>query len=188
MKKSIGTNPVLYPMPVLIIGTYDKDGRPNVMNASWGGICCAEPPCVAVAVRKTRYTYENITERKAFTIGVPTTEYVKEVDYFGIKSGRDTEKLKDTGLTPLKSDIVDAPYVEEFPVVLECSLKEHIDIGSHVQIIGEIMDIKVDEDVLDDKDKPDVKKIDPLIYVPAVRFYYDIGKKMASAFNIGTKI
>ena len=111
MKKSIGAKTLVYPSPAFVIGTYDKDGRPNVMTAAWAGICCSKPPCVSVSLRKARYSYDNIVARKAFTVNVPSEQYVRETDYFGIVSGRKKDKFAASGLTPVKSDLVDAPFV-----------------------------------------------------------------------------
>ncbi|MGZ4903138.1 MAG: flavin reductase family protein, partial [Halobacteriota archaeon] len=109
MKKSIGAQHTGFPAPVFVVGTYDLEGKPNVMTAAWGGICCSAPPCVAVSLREATYTYRNILERKAFTISIPSEKYVKEADYFGIASGKHVDKFSATGLTPAKSEIVDAP-------------------------------------------------------------------------------
>ena len=94
MKKSVGARPFVYPTPVFVVGTYDKDGRPNVMTAAWGGICCSKPPCVTISLRKATYTYGNIMENRCFTISIPSQEYLKEVDYFGIASGKKEELKK----------------------------------------------------------------------------------------------
>jgi flavin reductase (DIM6/NTAB) family NADH-FMN oxidoreductase RutF len=145
------------------VGTYDVEGKPNVMTAAWGGICCSAPPCVAVSLREATYTYRNILERKAFTISIPSEKYVKEADYFGIASGKHVDKFAVTGLTPAKSEVVDAPYVDEFPFVLECQLLRSVEIGGHTQFIGEIKDIKVDEDLIKDGN-PLIEKIMPLIF------------------------
>ena len=129
MKKSLGAKTLALPAPAWLVGTYDKEGKPNLMTAVWGGICCSQPPCVYVSLRKATYTYGNIMSRKAFTVSVPSQEYVKEVDYIGIVSGRDGDKFTKTGMTPMKSDLVDAPYVKEFPLVLECKVIHTIEIG-----------------------------------------------------------
>lgn len=129
MKKSFGAKTLVYPTPVWVIGTYDKAGKPNVMTIAWGGICCSKPPCVSVSMRKATYTHGNIMERKAFTVNVPSEAYVKEADYFGIVSGRDTDKFSKTGFTPVKSELVDAPYVKEFPMILECKVINIVEIG-----------------------------------------------------------
>ncbi len=96
MKKSLGAKTIVYPTPVFIVGTYDEDGKPDVMAAAWGGISCSQPPCVSISLQKQRYTYKNIVERKAFTINIPSENHVKEADYFGMVSGRDEDKFSKT--------------------------------------------------------------------------------------------
>ncbi len=188
MKKSLGAKTVVYPTPVFVVGTYDKAGKPNVMTAAWAGICCSVPPCIYVSLRKATYTYGNILERKAFTVSIPSERYVKEADYFGIVSGRDADKLKATGLTPAKSDLVDAPYVKEFPLVLECKLLRYVEIGLHTEFIGEIVDVKADEAILDADGVPDIEKVKPIIFSPEGRKYNGIGKSLGKAFSIGGEI
>lgn len=185
MKKSLGAKTILYPTPVLVIGTYDSSGRPNVMTAAWGGICCSSPPCVAVSIRKATYSYGNVVEQKAFTINIPSQENIKEADYFGIVSGKKHDKFSDTGLTPVKSDKVNAPYIKEFPLVLECKVVHTIEIGLHTQFIGEIMDTKADESVLGENGLPDIEKIKPFFFTPDNRTYYGTGKYLGKAFSIG---
>ncbi|MCE5194897.1 MAG: flavin reductase family protein [Nitrospiraceae bacterium] len=185
MKKSFGPKTLIYPTPVWVIGTYDKEGKPNVMTIAWGGICCSKPPCVAVSMRKATYTHGNIMERKAFTVNVPSEAYVKEADYFGIVSGRDTDKFSATGLTPLKSEVVDAPYVKEFPMVLECKVINVVEIGMHTQFIGEIVDVKADEAVLNEKGLPDIEKVKPILFAPETRAYQKVGSYIGEAFSIG---
>ncbi len=184
MKKSIGAKTIVYPTPVFVVGTYDPQGRPNAMTAAWGGICCSVPPCVAVALREATYTYGNLMREKAFTISLPSEEYVREADYFGIASGRDEDKFAVTGLTAVKSDLVNAPYIKEFPFVLECRVIHHYRIGLHTQFIGEILDIKVEEDRLGEKGA-DIEKIRPLLWAPDNRGYYGIGRWLGKAFSIG---
>lgn len=188
MKKSIGAKTIIYPIPILVVGTYDKAGKPNVMTAAWGGICCSSPPCVAVSLRKATYSYGNIVERKAFTINIPSETYVKEIDYFGIVSGKNKDKFSAAGLTPVKSDLVDAPYVKEFPFALECRMLHTIEIGLHTQFIGEIMDIKADESMLDENGSLDIEKIKPILFAPESRTYYRVGQYLGKAFSIGKEI
>jgi len=188
MKKSIGAKTIIYPTPVLVVGTYDRAGKPNVMTAAWAGICCSSPPCVAVSLRKATYSYGNIVERKAFTINIPSETYVKEIDYFGIVSGKNKDKFSATGLTPVKSDLVDAPYVKEFPFALECRLLHTIEIGLHTQFIGEIVDIKADESVLGENGTLDIEKIKPILFSPESRTYYRVGQYIGKAFSIGKEI
>src|SRR5512137_2424740 len=164
MKKSLGARTIIYPTPVLVIGTYDKDGKANVMTAAWAGICCSAPPCVGVSLRKATYTFGNIMERKAFTVNLPSEEYVKHADYFGIVSGKDVDKFAVSGLTPLKSELVDAPLIKEFPMALECKLHGFLEIGLHTEFIGEILDVKADEGCLGTDKLPDIEKIRPILF------------------------
>lgn len=187
MRKSLGPRTIIYPSPALVIGTYDKNGKPNVMTAAWAGICCSKPPCLAVSVRKSRYSYNSIVERKAFTANVPSEKYVREVDYFGIATGKKNDKFADTHLTPVKSDLVDAPYIEEFPLILECRLTHTIELGMHTQFIGEILDIKADEAIMSNGE-PDIEKARPIIYAPENGHYYALGMNIGKAFSIGVHI
>jgi flavin reductase (DIM6/NTAB) family NADH-FMN oxidoreductase RutF len=187
MKKSIGAKTVVYPTPVFIVGTYDKEGRPNVMNAAWGGICCSSPPAVMVALRKATYTYGNIVAQKAFTVSIPSRDYVEEADYFGIASGRDEDKFFATGLTPVKSPLVNAPYVDEFPFALECRLIHTLEIGLHTAFIGEILDIKAEEEVLGKDGITEIEKVRPILFDPGNRRYFATGGFLGDAFSIGKK-
>ncbi len=187
MKKSLGAKTLLYPTPVLVIGTYDADDRPNVMTASWGGICCSTPPCVAVSIRKATYTYGNLVEKEAFTVNIPSEEYIKAADYFGMVSGKNEDKFKTIGLTPVKGDHVNAPYVKEFPLILECKLIRTVEIGLHTQFIGEIMDVKADESLISDNELPDIEKLKPVIFTPMSRNYYGVGNFIGKAFSIGKR-
>jgi flavin reductase (DIM6/NTAB) family NADH-FMN oxidoreductase RutF len=188
MKSSVGSRTLLYPAPALIVGTYDKVGKANGMAAAWTGICCSKPPSVAVALRKATYTYGNVVDRKAFTLNIPSDKLVAEVDYFGMASGRDEDKFTVTGLTPVRGEFVDAPYVQECPVVLECRLTHTLELGLHTQFIGEIVDVKADEEVLGDDGVPDMAKVRPLVFAPESRSYYGLGEYLGRAFSIGKKL
>jgi flavin reductase (DIM6/NTAB) family NADH-FMN oxidoreductase RutF len=169
------------------VGSYDKSDHPNVMTIAWGGICCSQPPCVTVSLRKATYTYGNIMERQAYTLSVPSTQYVQQADYFGLVSGRKVDKFKETGLTPVRSQLVDAPYVKEFPMILECKVIHHYEIGRHTHFVGEILDVKVEEAVLSDDGEPDIEKTRPIVFSPGVGRYHDIGGFVAKAFEIGKR-
>lgn len=187
MKKSIGAKTILFPTPVLIVCTYDSKGVPNAMNVAWGGIACSEPPSVTISVRDHRKTYENIMLKRAFTINIPSQQHIKEADYVGIISGKTEDKFKTLGLTPIKSDVVDAPYIKEFPFVVECTLKESHKIGIHTQFIGEIKDVKADENILNSKGFPDIEKWRPFMFDPGTCSYYGAGKYLGQAFAIGKR-
>ncbi|HWP95426.1 MAG TPA: flavin reductase family protein [Syntrophomonadaceae bacterium] len=183
MKKSLGAKTLVYPKPAWVVATYDKEGKANAMTVAWAGICCSDPAAVTVSLRKATYTYGNIMERKAFTLNVPSESYVKEVDFVGIVSGKATDKFAYTGLNSVRSDLVDAPYIKEFPLILECKLIHTFEIGLHTQFIGQILDVKVDEDLIGANDIPDVKKIKPIVYSNGV--YYGLGNPIGKAFSVG---
>ena len=187
-KVSLGNKGPVCVTPVWVIGTYDKAGKPNASTAAWVGMCCSIPPAVAVSFRKATYAYENIMEKKAFTVSIPTEAYAKEADYFGIASGRNTDKFAATGLTPVSSELVDAPYVREFPYILECKLLQHIEIGLHTQFIGEILDVKADSAVLGDSGDPVIERIRPFFFAPGSRSYYAACPQLGKAFSIGKAI
>lgn len=182
MKTSLGAKTLAVPSPVWVVGTYDKDGRPNFMTAAWGGICCSRPPCIYVSLREATYSHGSIVARGVYTVSVPGEEYWREADYMGVASGRDTDKVADTGLTAVESAVVDAPYVEEFPVVLECRVKETVSLGLHTMFVGEIVDVKADEDVLTDG-APDTQKIRPLLFGSGDRGYHTVGPRIGDAFT-----
>jgi flavin reductase (DIM6/NTAB) family NADH-FMN oxidoreductase RutF len=188
MKQSIGSKTIVYPTPVFVVGTYDKDGKPNVMTAAWGGICCSKPPCLAISLRKATYTYGNIMDQQAFTINIPSQEHVKEADYFGLVSGRKRDKFADTGLSPGKSDHVNAPYVKEFPLVLECKVLHTFEIGLHTQFVGEIIDVKVEESCIGEDGIPDIEKVRPILFAPESLGYFAVGQYLGKAFSMGKQI
>jgi flavin reductase (DIM6/NTAB) family NADH-FMN oxidoreductase RutF len=155
------------------------------MCAAWGGICNSQPVSVAVSLRKATYSHACIIERKAFTVGIACESKMAEADYIGMASGRDVNKFSSAGLTPIRSELVDAPYAKEFPVVLECRLLHVIELGLHTQFIGEIVDVKADSDVLGDDGIPDIMKIKPLIYDTGHKGYYGVGGELGKAFSVG---
>ena len=185
MKRSLGAKTIAFPSPAWAIGTYDSEGNPNVMTAAWAGICCSRPPAMAVSLRKATYSYGNIVARGAYTISIPSERFVREVDRIGVVSGRDVDKFAELGLTPARAEHVDAPYIEEFPVVIECKVIHTIEIGLHTQFIGEVMDVKVDEDVLDEQGQPATEKVKPFIFSMSDRSYHGIGELLGGAFSIG---
>jgi flavin reductase (DIM6/NTAB) family NADH-FMN oxidoreductase RutF len=140
-----------------------------------------------IPLRKATYTYGNIIKRLAYTLSVPSEKYAVEADYFGMASGRDVDKFKETKLTPIKSELVDAPYVGEFPMILECKVIHHHEIGSHTHFIGEILDVKIEEDMLTNEGKADMEKINPLIFGPGIGRYHGIGDFVGKAFDIGRR-
>jgi flavin reductase (DIM6/NTAB) family NADH-FMN oxidoreductase RutF len=127
-------------------------------------------------------------ERKAFTVCVPSVTHAKEADYFGIVSGKSTDKFATSGPTPIKSDVVDAPYVEEFPLALECKVIHSLELGLHTLFVGEVLDIKADAEILGEKGLPDMQKFKPFSYNPEIRTYFAVGEYIGKAFQIGKEI
>jgi flavin reductase (DIM6/NTAB) family NADH-FMN oxidoreductase RutF len=189
MKLTLPAQTILLPSPVLIIGTYSPDGKPNIMNAAWGGIASSKPPCISVSLREATLSYHNIKQTEAFTVNIPSEKFLKEADYVGIVSGREHDKFSETGLTAEKSKLVNAPIVKEFPYALECKLIEQIDLGLHTMFIGEILGMVADSEVLNTKQIPDIEKVRPMIFGSfGSMAYYNIGEKLGDAFSIGKEI
>ncbi len=188
MKRSLGAKTLALPTPAWVVGTYDEEGEPNVMTAAWGGICCSKPPCVTISLRQATYTYGNIMRRKAYTVNIGSEAHVRETDFFGVVSGRGVRKLSVSELTPVKSNLVDAPYVKEFPLVLECRVIHTVEVGLHTLFIGEIIDVKADPSVLDENQFPDIEKLRPILFSPGSRVYHGVGKSLGQAFSIGREL
>lgn len=181
--KNFGAKTFLYPMPVLIIATYDKDGTPNAMNAAWGGICDTNK--IAICIDKSHKTFENIMDKKAFTVSVADVSHVAACDYVGLVSGNvEKDKFKKAGFTAQKSQFVDAPYIAELPMRLECRLEKVLETEL---VIGEIINVSAEESVLTDG-KIDVEKLSPVVYDPVNHAYIKLGEKVGSAFSDGKKL
>jgi flavin reductase (DIM6/NTAB) family NADH-FMN oxidoreductase RutF len=184
MKKSLGKKPLAAPAPVWAVGAYDLEGKPNAMIAAWGGIVSSKPASIAVSVQKARHTYAGILKHRAFTVSVADVAHAAQADYLGIDSGKDIDKFAATGLTPVRSELVDAPYIDEFPLIVECTLTNVLEVGVHVQFIGEIADVKVDEDKMSGS-APLPEAIQPLIFTPGARTYHGLGQLVGKAFSMG---
>lgn len=187
MKRSLGAKTLAQPAPVWAVSSYDEDGKANSMIAAWGGIASSQPPCLTVSVRSNRHTFAGVLKHKAFTVSICHKDMAAEADYLGMISGRKEDKFERAGLTAVKSDVVNAPYIDEFPLVVECRLIHSYEVGVHTMFVGEIMDVKCDEDKLIDEKHPDVEKIMPLIFTPGTREYFTVGDRVGKAFSMGKK-
>ena len=188
MKTSIGAKTLVYPTPVLVVGSYDAEGGANVMTAAWGGVACSSPPCVAVSLRAATASHGNIMRRKAFTISLPDETHVAVADYCGMVSGRDHDKFADTGLTAVRSELVDAPYVGEFPVVLECRVVAIHELGLHTQFVGEVVDAKVDDAVLQEDGHVDLARLRPILWAMDPGVYCAVGAPVGKAWSAGKSV
>jgi len=189
MKKvSLGIKTLAQPSPVWLVGSYDQAGQPNLATIAWGSICCSKPPCVAISLRPATHSHASILQRGAFTVNIATEAFARQADFCGIVSGRDGDKFVAAGLTAVKSELIDAPYVEEFPLIIECRLQQTVEIGGHTQFIGEIVDVKADPAVLSESGVPDIEKVRPMIFTPVMRAYHGVGEYLGQAFSIGKEI
>lgn len=184
MRKNFGKKPWMYPLPVLIIGTYDKDGTPDAMNAAWGGIY--ESDQVVLCLSGGHKTTKNIKERGAFTVSFADAAHVTEADYVGMVSANEVpDKLAKAGLHTLKSEYVDAPLIEEFPMALECRF---VKVNEDGNIIGEIVNVSADERVLAENGMVDAAKLQAIAFDPVNNAYLKLGEKVGNAFADGATL
>lgn len=187
MKKDLGIVDAIYPMPVLMVAAYDENGKVNVMNAAWGQI--ADDDKVIIFIGEGKKTWLNILASKAFTVALADEKHMDVADFFGIVSGNKIDdKFERTGYHAVRSDKVNAPIIEEFPVVMECELLEHLKDEYVSAIVGRIVNVKADEEVLDEKGKVDVTKTRALIFDQFRSGYYVTGEKVGQAWNAGKDI
>lgn len=184
MKKDLGVKPYLFPMPVLMVASYNEDGSVNVMNMAWGGICGRN--MVSLKINENHKTSKNIKARGAFTISIADAAHIEAADFFGIASGNKLpDKFARSGLTAVKSEKVDAPVVQEFPLTLECRVvDDRMDVCGHL-IFGEIVGVLADESVLDEAGTVDAGRLNALVYDQMQSGYYTIGEKIGQAWEAG---
>jgi flavin reductase (DIM6/NTAB) family NADH-FMN oxidoreductase RutF len=185
---SLGASTIALPLPAWVIAAYDADGRATAMTASWTGVCCSKPPCVYFSARESRYTYECVSERKAFTVNIPGLELAEVTDYLGTVSGRQHDKLRVAGIETSKSDIVDAPVLLGFPLVIECRVVNESNLGSHTMFIGEIADVKCDGALIGADGKPDFARIGKFVYSTADSTYYAADRPIGGGYSLGRDI
>lgn len=184
MRKNFGKQTYMYPMPVLIIGTYNEDGTANAMNAAWGGIHNTNE--IGICIDKNHKTMANILAKKAFTVSMADTAHIVQCDYVGIASGNNVaDKVAKAGFTVNKSENVDAPIINELPMCLECRLVKIDESGEYV--VGEIVNVSADESVLTDG-KIDFAKLHAVTYDPVGHNYVELGSAVAKAFSVGKEI
>lgn len=187
MKKDLGAVPGVFPMPVLMIATYDKNGKVDVMNAAWGMI--SDMAQITLFLSEDHKTTANIKESKAFTVSLADKDHIKEADYFGIASGNKIDdKFERTSLHATKSTFVNAPVIEEFPFTMECELKSIIDTDGFYAIVGTIKNSKCEESALDEKGKVIPEKLNSVLFDQFKSGYYTIGEKIGRAWNEGASL
>ncbi len=184
MRKDLKQTEGIFPMPVLMIATYNEDGSVNVMNAAWGTLL--ERNIIELSLAGSHKTVKNILAKKAFTVSLADASHVVEADYFGITSGnQDLGKFAKSGMTASKAPHVDAPLINEFPIAMECELIEYME---NETLLGKIVNISAEEGVLREDGKVDVAKLDAIAFDPYTHGYYKIGERVGDAFKDGLQI
>ena len=184
MKKDLGVIPCVYPMPVLMIAAYDEAGNVNVMNAAWGMTCDMDK--IALFIDEDHKTTKNIRQSKAFTVALADRAHMAEADFFGIATGNKMpDKFARTGFHAVKSTRVNAPIIEEFPLVMECELAEIVETENLHAVVGKVVNVAAEEAVLDEKGKVDAEKLQALMFDQFRNGYYVTGEKAGRAWNAG---
>ena len=184
MKKDLGIMPAVYPMPVLMVAAYDESGRVNVMNAAWGMICDMDK--IALFIGEGHKTTQNILKTKAFTVSIADRDHMDVADYFGIATGNKTsDKFERTGYHAVRSNRVNAPVIDEFPVAMECELAEVVETETMYCIVGKIVNVAAEENVLSENGKVDPMKLNALIFDQFQNGYYVTGEQVGRAWNAG---
>ncbi len=186
MRKQLDLTEGIFPMPVLMVATYNEDGSVNVMNAAWGTMQARDT--VALNLTESHKTVKNIKARGAFTVSIADAAHVMEADYFGVDSGNRTpEKFQNSGLTASRSDLVDAPVINEFPLCLECEFIEYQDSKYGCGVIGKVVRITADESVMKDG-RPDMSLVNAIAFDPYTHGYYRVAERVSEAFSDGLRL
>lgn len=186
MRKKLNITEGIFPMPVLMVATYNEDGSVNVMNAAWGTM--QERDRVALNLTESHKTVKNIKERGAFTVSIADAAHVTEADFFGIASGNTlTNKLEKAGLTAVKAECVDAPVIREFPLCLECEYLEYQENEYGCGVIGKVVNVTADERVMPDG-KLDMSLVNAIAFDPYTHGYYKVTERVGEAFRDGKKL
>ncbi|MBQ3894753.1 MAG: flavin reductase family protein [Clostridia bacterium] len=186
MKKQIKTTEAIFPMPVLLIATFNDDGTVDVMNAAWGTML--DRDMVALNLTETHTTVQNIKKRKAFVVHIADAKHVVEADWFGVVHGsKEPDKFKKSGLTFEKSGIVDAPVINELPIAMECEFVEYQNDATGIGVIGKVLRTSVEEANLKDG-KVDIDSLEAIAFDPYTHGYYKVGGRVGDAFKTGLKL
>lgn len=185
MRKNFGSKTWLYPMPVLIVATYDKNGTPDAMNAAWGGIY--SDSLIGICLSEKHQTTQNIFKTKAFTVSVGTVDQLTACDYVGLVSGQnEPNKFAKSGFQAIKSEFVNAPLIKELPMSLECEFVSYDQESNH--LVGKIVNVSADEEILGPEGNIDPSKLQPILFDPCNHHYLSIGEKVGNAFSEGKKL
>ena len=182
MRKNWGAKPYTYPQPVFILAAYGEDGTPNVMNAAWGGI--SDDRELSLCISAGHRTTADLLKRKAFTVSMADAEHVAACDYVGLVSGNSVpDKCARAGFHTVHSEFVDAPLIEELAIAVECRLKQYDPETG--RLVGEIVNVSVDERALDAEGNVDLAKVRPITFDPFHNTYVVLGETVGRAFHDG---
>ena len=159
-----------------MVSVADREGRTNIITVAWAGTICTNPPMVSISVRPSRYSHHMIAETGEYVINLTTRELARAADYCGVRSGRDVDKWKEAGLTPLGSDVVKAPCIAESPVNIECRVVRTEQLGSHDMFIADVAAVHVDDQYMDGKGRFHLEDARPIVYSHGE--YYDLGERL----------
>jgi flavin reductase (DIM6/NTAB) family NADH-FMN oxidoreductase RutF len=186
MKVQLGPTNIFFPVPAALVVSGSME-KPNIITVAWIGMMSASPPTIAISLKKNRYSLDLIRQTKEFTVNISSAEQFKETDYCGLVSGKNTDKFEHTNFTPIASQKIGAPIIEQCPFNLECRvIREDVELGQWVAIFGEIVETHIDEDKIDLPSKAiDIAKVNPLVYCATIREYWQLDKKIGKGFGAG---
>jgi flavin reductase (DIM6/NTAB) family NADH-FMN oxidoreductase RutF len=182
-KTQLGPTTLLMPTPAALVtcGVYNQN--PNIITIAWVGVACSDPPMISVGIRENRFSFDLIKKSGEFVVNITGADIVNQVDFCGVYSGKDVDKFKVTGLTPLEASKVKSPLIKECPINLECQVRRTLELGSHHLFIGEVVATHIDEDKLDDKGRPMIDKIQPIVYCTGAREYWTGLKAISGTYG-----
>ena len=188
-KISLKPRALMYPAPAVIASAYDENDKADACTLAFATMCSHIPPCLMIAINSTakRKTLKDILERREFVVGFPDIDKIDETDYIGIVSGYDEDKLDKVSWTTCCGEIVHAPVINELKLSVECKVVNVVEVGSHTQITGEIVNILADKSVLNEDGKISLELLRPIVYDDVLYNYFDVGSKIKNAFSSGLK-
>ncbi|MCI5504697.1 MAG: flavin reductase family protein [Anaerobutyricum sp.] len=169
---------MLYPLPAVLVTVRDKEGRDNMITIAWAGTACTNPPMLYISVRPERYSYKALRETGEFVVNLTTKDMAKAVDYCGVRSGKDVDKFKQTGLQKGEASKVNVSVIEDSPVNIECKVRELLELGSHHMFLADVVHVTVDDRYMDEKGTFHLERANPIVYSHGT--YFDIGNSLGT--------
>lgn len=180
-KRDFKGSVVLNPVPVVLISSRNNEGKDNVFTVGWVGTVCTRPPMLSISIRPERLSYDYIKESMEFVVNIPHAGMTKEVDFCGVRSGKKIDKIKEMKFTMRECSNINAAYIEECPINIECKVKQIIPLGSHDMFIAEVLSSHINEELIDEKGKIHFEKGDLLAYCHGE--YYKLPRKSLGSFG-----